>query len=511
MTSRDPMANDTLPADCLDQLGLRQQPFASIAGEDFLYSDPATDMPVNVTLEHLENDHNVVILKGEQGSGKSTQLLRVLAQGRENMDFCAFKARSGISLAAVEYTVRQYWKEAVPAEQEGTEPLEQFLTRLIQSGMRPVLAIDDAHLLEPDVLRQLIQTRQRIHDQVDRRFGLLLVGEPEIEERLTAVDEGLDIPEAQMTVQVRALTREQTGAYVNHRLQAAGLETADLLDRETIEDIHRDSAGLPGRINTCAMERLREICEGGAAMTPGTHGEQATAAGGKAFWQQRWFAPAVAGVILVGALVTLLSLLGGPDDEPQPVRSQPLVLPEQPPRAPSAPEPPPATAPEPTPPPRAEAPAEPAPRPEPVPPPATEPEPTPEPAPEPEPEPEPAPEPEPEPAPEPAAEPEPEPTGDKRIRDAQWLRDQDRSHYTVQLLVSSSESGVQNFVQDTDLPGDVAWFRMRRDGRDLYGVVFGSYPGASAARSAIAALPADIRRNEPFIRSFGAVQDAMAD
>ncbi|MCG5515326.1 MULTISPECIES: AAA family ATPase [unclassified Ectothiorhodospira] len=508
MTSRDPMANDTLPADCLDQLGLRQQPFASIAGEDFLYSDPATDMPVNVTLEHLENDQNVVILKGEQGAGKSTQLLRVLAQGRENMDFCAFKARSGISLAAVEYTVRQYWKEAAPVEQEGNEPLEQFLTRLIQSGMRPVLAIDDAHLLEPDVLRQLIQTRQRIHDQCDRRFGLLLVGEPEIEERLTAVDEGLDIPEAQMTVQVRALTREQTGAYVNHRLQAAGLERTDLLDRETIEDIHRDSAGLPGRINTCAMERLRDICEGGA-MTPATQGEQATAAshGGKAFWQQRWFAPAVAGIILVAALVTLLSLLGGSDDEPQPVRSQPLVLPEQPPRAPAAPEPPPASAPEPTSPPRAEVPAEPAPRPEPVP----TPEPEPEPAPEPEPTPAPEPEPEPEPTPEPAGEPEPELGGDKRIRDAQWLRDQNPTHYTVQLLVSSSETGVQDFAQDADLPGDVAWFRMRRDGQDMYALVFGSYPGATAARSAITALPADIRRNQPFIRSFGAVQDAMAD
>ncbi|MBK1691988.1 AAA family ATPase [Ectothiorhodospira mobilis] len=537
------MANDTLSADCLECLGLRQPPFAPAAGEDFLYSDPGIDMPVNTVLRHLEKDQNVVLLKGEKGAGKSTQLLRVLARGRDELDFCAFKARAGISLAAIEYTVRQYWKDAAP-EGQANDPLDRFLGGLVEARMRPVLAIDDAQLLDTEVLKELIQVRRRVYEATGQRFGLLLVGEPEVDERMQSVDDALDVPEAQVSVQVRAFTPEQTTAYLRHRLEAAGLEGPSPLDQEALQEIHQESGGLPGRINAVATERLRQHCQGDAGAGNG-------AGSGTPFWRQRWFGPALAGVLLVAALVITLSLLGGgEDEEPRrlPVQSQPLVLPDQPRRAepepaettapqrqlpgtPSpggtsgeTPSPSPQERPEPresAPVPEPEAPAtdteaEPAPEAE-----APEPEATPEPEPEPTPEPEATPEPEPEP--ETAPEPEPAPTsGDEaqpgagaqdgmRLHDAAWIRQRERSRYTIQIVLSSSEERIRAYAQETNLPGDVAWYHTRRDGKDFYALIFGNYPGAEAARSAIPALPAEVRRNQPFIRSFGSVQDAMVD
>ncbi|MFP4683746.1 MAG: SPOR domain-containing protein, partial [Ectothiorhodospira sp.] len=82
---------------------------------------------------------------------------------------------------------------------------------------------------------------------------------------------------------------------------------------------------------------------------------------------------------------------------------------------------------------------------------------------------------------------------------------------SAQIVASTSEDRLQTYAQEADLPGDVAWYHTRRDGRDFYALIFGSYPNAEAARSAIPALPARIRQNQPFIRSFGSVQDAMAD
>jgi DamX protein len=155
-------------------------------------------------------------------------------------------------------------------------------------------------------------------------------------------------------------------------------------------------------------------------------------------------------------------------------------------------------------------------------------EPEAEPAPEPEaqgqtPEPEPTPEPEAAPEPETAPEPEPAPTSgaeaqpgaeaqdDMRLHDAAWIRDQERSRYTIQIVLSSSEERIKAYAREVNLPGDMAWYHTRRDGKDFYALIFGSYPGAEAARSAIPALPAEVRKNQPFIRSFGSVQDAMAD
>ncbi|WP_412852255.1 AAA family ATPase [Ectothiorhodospira shaposhnikovii] len=518
------MANDMLSADCLERLGLRQQPFGPVANEEFLYTDPATDMPVNVVLEHLRNDQNIVILKGELGVGKSTQLLRILGQGRESMDFCAFKARANISLAAIDYTVRQYWKDAAPPQ--GGEHLDSFMAAMVQQGMRPVLAIDDAHLLDSAVLAELVQARRRVHDQTNQCFSLLLVGEPEIEEHLSALDESLDSPETQMTVQMRPFTREQTAAYLRHRLQAAGLENPRLLDDDAIQAIHRDSNGLPGRINTLANKRLAALF-GGTTDTAGDSEDETDddADGSPAFWQQRWFAPAVAGVVLVGVVLILTSIFTGREDPAETTLSQPIMLPQQTPRPAPAETPqdrvlqpvpiqpvpitPPRPAPEPTPMPAPEPEPEPVPEPEPTPPPAPAPapaQPTPAPAPTP-----PAPAAPRQPSP-PAAAPAPTTTADgKRIRDAQWLRAQSPDRFTIQILASGNEAAVRDYARNTNLPGDVAWFPMRRGDQTLYVLVFGSYASADAARSAIPALPAEVRRNQPFIRSFRSVQDAMAN
>ncbi|MCG5499668.1 AAA family ATPase [Ectothiorhodospira lacustris] len=513
------MANDMLSADCLERLGLQQQPFGPVANEEFLYTDPATDMPVNVVLEHLRNDQNIVILKGELGVGKSTQLLKILGQGRENLDFCAFKARANISLAAIDYTVRQYWKDAAPPQ--GGDHLDGFMTAMIQQGMRPILAIDDAHLLDSEVLAELVQTRRHVHDQTDRCFGLLLVGEPEIEERLSTLDESLDTPETQMTVQMRPFTREQTAAYLRHRLQAAGLENPRLLDDDAIQAIHRDSAGLPGRINTLANKRLAALFGNpGASTAPEdeeTDDDDGTGAAA-AFWQQRWFAPAVAGVVLVAVALTLTSLFTGRDDTPDTTLSQPIMLPQQPSRPAPVEQPqdrilqPVPVQPVPITPPR------PAPAPDPTPMPEPEPEPESMPAPEPAPpapaQPAPAPAPAPaQPAPAAPQPPAPAPTtaDGKRIRDVQWLRAQSPDRFTVQILAGGNEAAVRDYARNTNLPGDVAWFPMRRGEQTLYVLIFGSYATADAARSAIPALPAEVRRNQPFIRSFRSVQDAMAN
>lgn len=522
------MANDMLSADCLEKLGLQQQPFGPVANEEFLYTDPAIDMPVNVVLDHLDNDRNIVILKGELGVGKSTQLLRILGQGRDSMDFCAFKARSNISLAAIDYTVRQYWKDAAPAE--GGDQLDSFMAAMIQQGMRPVLAIDDAHLLDPEVLTEIVGVRRRVHELTDQTFGLLLVGEPEIEERLSALDEAMDSPETQMTVQMRAFTREQTAAYVRHRLQAAGLENPRVLDDEAIQGIHRDSAGLAGRINTLANKRLNGLF--GTLPASAAMGDEEQADDDNdaptAFWQQRWFAPAVAGVVLVSIALTIMGLMGGGDDATDTTVSQPITLPQQPPRpAPAEPEdrflrpvpvepiqipqPRPAPAPEPAPEPVPEAMPVPEPEPEPAPPaPPAQPAPAPAPA-------QPAPTPAPAPAPaQPARPATPAPAAPavsegKRLRDTQWIRAQAPDRFTIQILASGNEAAVRDYARTVNLPGDVAWFPTRRGDQTLHVLIFGSYPSAEAARSAIPALPAEVRRNQPFIRSFRAVQDAMAN
>jgi len=498
---------DPLPMDCLLRHGLERQPFDAVAGDVFLYSDPALDMPLGVLIEHLHNDDNLLVFKGDTGAGKSTQLLRLLSRGAETLDFCAFKARPGTSFSAIDYTIRQFWGEAAGASEE--MPLAQLLCSLGEGTRRPVLVIDDAQHIESTVLAELLQLRRDIRTQCDRVPGMLLVGEPRLELQLQQATNSELPGEAHISVLLRPLTREQTEAYLRHRLQVAGANDPDLLSGDLAQAIHQESAGLPLNINAAANRQLQFLgATPGGAASPAPRA-QAT----QPLWQRPWFRPAAGAVVVVLVLLILMRIFSSPGDEALETREL-LVLPE--PRALVSPEPaqqPPTEAPAPAMPAEVEPesapetlPQTPAALPEPIRGSLATPEPVDEPAPETAPQAEPQ-APVQAPTPAPATPPRTEATG---LQDATWLAQQPATHYTIQILGLGELQALRNYARDQSLEGDVAWFRTQRNNQDWFVLVAGNYPDAEAARAAIARLPAEVRRNQPWVRSFGSIQQAMS-
>jgi DamX protein len=93
--------------------------------------------------------------------------------------------------------------------------------------------------------------------------------------------------------------------------------------------------------------------------------------------------------------------------------------------------------------------------------------------------------------------------------DERWLRQQTRSHFTVQLAASGNLERLQEL--SGSLPDDLerAWFAVVRDGRPWFSLVAGSYADPASAQASISRLPARIRANEPWIRTFASIQDAL--
>lgn len=90
------------------------------------------------------------------------------------------------------------------------------------------------------------------------------------------------------------------------------------------------------------------------------------------------------------------------------------------------------------------------------------------------------------------------------IRDhAAWLWDQDPAHYTLQLIAGRNEVAVQAFIDRHELRGDAVFYQTRRDGRPWYVVVLGDHTTREAALAARQGLPAVLREQSPWPRSFG--------
>ncbi|TVP88942.1 MAG: outer membrane protein assembly factor BamD [Thioalkalivibrio sp.] len=116
----------------------------------------------------------------------------------------------------------------------------------------------------------------------------------------------------------------------------------------------------------------------------------------------------------------------------------------------------------------------------------------------------------------PAAEPQAAPESQRRPATGagasdgmEWIRAQPRNAFTIQVLGLAREQGVRDFLARHSLERETAWFRTRRNGSDWFVAIAGSYPNAEAARGAMASLPPEVARNQPWIRSFGSVQDAI--
>jgi DamX protein len=613
--SSRPNENDApLGVEVLRRHGLRREPFAAKATEGFVYSDPALDMPVGVLQQRLQTDNKPLLLLGEHGAGKSTQLLQLLSRGAGSLLFCGFKGRPGAPFPSIEYAIRQQWSKAADAAEN--TPLAGLLLTLCRGARRPVVVIDDAHVLAPEVIAALLRLRREVNRHCKSALGILLAGEPGLEDLLAQCVDADTPAEKHIAVRLRPLTQAQTEAYLRQRLQTAGAHDPSLLSGAIAAAIHQESGGRPIDINLVANRYLQTL---GTDPAPVQQGPGDGAPGGtRTGWQQRWTLPAAGGAAAVLVTLAVVGLLYLPGDEAQrpgnavtlqqpsgtavlrEAPAEPRVLPtpdrrfaaESPDAQPTVRESAAPTAMLPAPGPIAFSDAPRAPEiaalpdpgseaatgevtfPEPAPIlelaeiPATDPAPGREAAEAPAAEPEPAreiaeaspSEPEPEisvvspaaPTPVPTREDTPappagpqvtetptaapdtaptQPRGDtgtpvspsaappktqprpaparRDLRDPTWLQDRAADRFTIQIIAGGDLEALRRYAARLSLDTDIAWFRTRRNDEDWYVLVAGDYPDLAGARAAANKLPAAVRRNQPWIRTFGSVQETM--
>lgn len=543
------MDDTTLTPQRLKALGLRRHPFATPPKDDERYSDAALDMVINVIVEHLKDASPPILLKGEHGIGKTTQLGRLMDKAQDTLHPCYIEAGVETSMAAIDYALRLQWQPSPRHGEPKQLKLVPYLIALCEDGVRPVLIIDEAQHLEAKVLAQVLELKRVLEADYGQTLGLVLAGEPAIEKTLNRLESKIKIVSRLYTVGARPLNREQTRAYLTRRLSAAGAKDGSLLDDTAMETLFKESGGLPGALNAAATRRLAH--SGSGSGTPGDNGPGAG----------RWVLPGTIGLIVAGILLSIWGLIAGllSGEEERRGIVEPKPMEKDSPRLPPATQtgaevrpaittptetsPAPITQPEETPfadtalidePPESAPQAldesaqtessqtessqttpvvqtEPEPAAEPpvttVEPPVEETKETPtaeveavrttqDTPPE-----------------TPADIPPPKPPPEQSERAAAmglqthaWLLRQDPAHYAIQVLGVSSEAALKSFYRAHPLPIETAYFVSRRGADNWYVLLVGLYPSAEAARAGIKELPPTLQANNPWIRRLGDVQ-----
>jgi general secretion pathway protein A len=228
-----------------------RRPFESNLEERFYYPSETHQGAILKLRYAVENGADAALLAGPSGSGKS--LLVHTLRRQLSGDFAPFVHVVFPQMNTVELLT--YLADELGATREGLEGrtvdqavrrIQRTLAENTTAGRHAVLVVDEAHLLaDTPTLESL---RLLLNFDLAARSGLtlLLVGQPTLLPALSRIPQ-LDDRLGVKTL-IRPFTLEETTAYVQHRLNAAGA-TREIFDLDALETVHNLTHGVARRIN----------------------------------------------------------------------------------------------------------------------------------------------------------------------------------------------------------------------------------------------------------------------
>jgi general secretion pathway protein A len=214
-----------------------------------------------------------VVLTGEVGTGKTLLLRCLLDLLKESKDIAYAYLFNG-RLSSTEFLQYILSDFGLPAsgksKYELLLDLGRFLVARGSKRMTTVLIVDEAHHLSADILEE-VRLLSNLETTDDKLLQIVLVGQPELEEKLDSVDLRQLKQRIAVRTQLGALDAEETSRYIEQRLQIAGEQPHDspLFPVETVVAVHRFSRGLPRLINTiCENSLIAAYAKRLPAVTP---------------------------------------------------------------------------------------------------------------------------------------------------------------------------------------------------------------------------------------------------
>jgi type II secretory pathway predicted ATPase ExeA len=193
---------------------------------------------------------------GAPGTGKSTLLRSYLTSlGKSTHAVCYVDHSTCATVDLCREIARGFQIEPRFRKADVVRDLKERLVKLSrEQKLRPILVIDDAHLLTSRFLEELRLLTSFDGDSRDD-LTLILCGQPQLESQLRlAVNEAL-AQRIILRIRLRSLHPEEVEGYLTYRLELAG-RTGKLFLPEAIEALARGARGIPRLIDRLGEHAL---------------------------------------------------------------------------------------------------------------------------------------------------------------------------------------------------------------------------------------------------------------
>ena len=242
----------------LSFFGLNEKPFAITPDPRYLYLSERHAEALAHLLYGINEAGGFVQLTGEVGTGKTTIVRSLLAQTPKNAEI-ALILNPRMTAPEFLLTICEEIGIGVPdtsmeSLKDLVDILSHYLLKAHASGRRVVLVVDEAQNLAPAVLEQ-VRLLTNLETNTQKLLQIILIGQPELRELLGRNELRQLAQRITGRYHLHPLSRDETAAYVRHRLRVAGA-TTDIFSSQALSEIYRLSVGVPRVINVICDRAL---------------------------------------------------------------------------------------------------------------------------------------------------------------------------------------------------------------------------------------------------------------
>jgi len=234
--------------------GLNEKPFSITPDPRYLFMSERHGEALAHLVYGVTESGGFMQLTGEVGTGKTT-LVRTLLLNRmpANADV-AVVLNPQLSAREFLVSICEELGITVPEDRGSIKALIDALNHHLldahAEGRRTILVVDEAQNLAPDVLEE-VRLLTNLETAKQKLLQIILVGQPELRELLARNDLRQLAQRITGRYHLEPLSRDETAAYVEHRLKVAGA-LGEVFDYGAKREVFRLSQGVPRLVNVMA-------------------------------------------------------------------------------------------------------------------------------------------------------------------------------------------------------------------------------------------------------------------
>tara|TARA_B110000090_G_scaffold11807_1_gene11828 strand:+ start:58 stop:1116 length:1059 start_codon:yes stop_codon:yes gene_type:complete len=231
--------------------GFTERPFQLTPDPRFFFATKHHQRALSYLQYGLDQGEGFIVITGPIGTGKTTIARNLLNSIADQNIIAAQLVTTKLSPQELLELIVAEFNIPVTSNKSKAQLLqsiEKFLVNLNRQGKRALLIVDEAQNLPIETVEEL---RMLSNFQLNNKplIQSFLLGQEELKDIIDAPNMEQFRQRIIASAHLKPLSVEELGHYVQHRLQQAGYNKANLFPKKTFALIHQKTLGVPRKVN----------------------------------------------------------------------------------------------------------------------------------------------------------------------------------------------------------------------------------------------------------------------